>query len=289
MGAALARHPSGWGTRDGAALAVAALATTCFYWAGMALNDWFDLERDRERHGFRPLASGRIPPGTGLLIGAGLLAFGLALAGLAALAAGSGLVRGLLAGAAVGGAVLLYDGALKRWRQPGALAMGACRATNALLGGAVLGAAPGGWALVYALLLLVHVHGLTLVSTWEEEDAPPPDLVVAWGVTLLVPGLLAVLPVLPWGPDPTPGLGVWVGALPLGAVVLTQAVLALEQGTRARGERPTRALLRALWLLDLALVLGHGLIGLLPPLFGLWLAGTQGAKLLFAPPPRPRS
>src|SRR5690606_8830438 len=139
-------------------LLVAALATACFYWAGMALNDWFDLERDRERHGQRPLASGRIEPAIGLTIGAGLLALGLALAPLAATLAGSGPGPGLVAGAAVAGAVLLYDGALKRWRHPGALAMRACRATNALLGAAVLGAAPGGWALAWALLLLVHVH-----------------------------------------------------------------------------------------------------------------------------------
>lgn len=285
VGAVLARPDAAWEGRHLLGLAIAALATTGFYWGGMALNDWFDLERDRRDAPRRPLPAGRVGPGLALALGLSLLALGLAGAGLAAAIAADDARRGLLAGAAVALAVLAYDGGLKRWRHPGALAMGACRASNALLGGAVLGQPPGGWALVYAGLLLWHVQALTLVSTWEDEVAPPGAFVVAWGTTLLAPLLLLLAPLSGTGPSV---LG-WAGALPLLAIVLTQAGLALEQGTRARGERPTRALLRSLWLFDLAWVLGHGLLALLLPLGGLWLLSTLLSGALFAPPPASRA
>ena len=290
VGAALAHGAGAWEPRQVLALAVAATATVGLYWAGMALNDWFDLERDRVQAPRRPLPAGRIPPGLGLGLGLGLLGWGLLGAALAAALAGTPPAQGLLGAGAVALAILAYDGGLKRLRHPGALAMGACRATNALLGAAVLGLPREGWALVYAGLLLVHVYGLTLVSTWEDEDAPPGALAWSWGATALVPLALLVAPLRPWGPAPGPGPGVWVGVLPLLAVIGAQAGLALEQGTRARGERPTRALLRALWLLDLALVLGLGRPELLLPLGGLWLLSTLGARALFAPPrPAPPS
>lgn len=56
------------------------LASACLYAAGMALNDWFDLARDRELYPNRPLPSGRVQPRTGALIGAGLLGTGVLLA-----------------------------------------------------------------------------------------------------------------------------------------------------------------------------------------------------------------
>lgn len=284
VGAALAHGHAPWEQAEVLALVVAATATVALYWAGMALNDWFDLERDRALAPRRPLPAGRIGAGTGLGLGLGLLGWGLLGATLAAWVAGAPPLRGLLGAAAVVAAVLAYDGGLKRLRHPGALAMGACRATNALLGPAVLGLPWRGWPLAWAGLLWLHVYGLTVVSTWEDEDAPPAALVWSWGASALAPLLLLASPVLSWTPAPAPGLAAWAALLPLLAVIGAQAGLAVEQGTRARGEQPTRALLRSLWLLDLAVVLGLGLWTLLLPMAGLWLAGSQGAKALFAPP-----
>jgi 4-hydroxybenzoate polyprenyltransferase len=110
------------------------VASTCLYWAGMALNDYADRELDAVERPERPLPSGRVRPAQALAVAAGLTGAGVALAGAAG---GRRAVRVALPLAAT---VWAYDLWLKRGPL-GPLAMGACRGLDVLLGAA--GAVPG--------------------------------------------------------------------------------------------------------------------------------------------------
>src|SRR5262245_55663963 len=70
--------PGRWPT-----FALLALASACLYCAGMAFNDYFDVEQDRRERPFRPIPSGRVTPRQAARLGAALLAAGVALALLA--------------------------------------------------------------------------------------------------------------------------------------------------------------------------------------------------------------
>ncbi|MBX3465909.1 MAG: UbiA family prenyltransferase [Planctomycetes bacterium] len=287
-GALVLRDPAApWRAEEAGALALLALASCCAYWAGMVLNDRFDLERDRALYPDRPLPAGRVSPVTASLLGGGLLVALLALATLAGAALGQGAAaRGALGAVALAACILAYDGLLKAERLPGALAMGACRAANALLGAFVLGAWEGprelGPALLYALLLGMYVVYLTVLSFYEDEDAPPDAVATGCLGTTLPPALVALATLA--GPVRLHPLAL-VGALPLALVALAQGFAVIEQGTRARGERTTRALLRAIYLLDVALLLGtrHWVAAGAVALAGL--VAMAAARLLFAPPP----
>src|SRR4029077_2842965 len=90
------------------------LASLCLYWAGMVWNDYFDLEQDKRERPFRPLASGRVSVATARRLGILLMALGLGCAGLADLANGGLRWKALPLAIALGLAILLYDGWLKR-------------------------------------------------------------------------------------------------------------------------------------------------------------------------------
>lgn len=286
-GALLLRAPDApWSRDESAALALVVAASCCAYWGGMVLNDRFDLERDRLLHPGRPLPAGRVAPFTASLLGGLLLLALLALAAAAGARLGpEGLQRGLLGGALLALCVLGYDAALKQRRVAGALAMGASRAVNALLGAFVL----GGWArlehlapaLLYALLLGMYVIYLTVLSFYEDHDAPPDAVATGCLGTILPPALVALATLA--GPVPLHPLAL-LGAAPLLLVALFQGFAVLEQGTKARGERPTRALLRGLYLLDVAVLLGtqHWAAALAVALAGV--AATLAAPLLLRPP-----
>lgn len=302
VGLLLARPAGPWGLPALAGALALALASCCLYWAGMALNDVFDLERDRLLHPGRPIPAGRVSRAAGALFGAALLAGGLALGAAAgALLAGApGALRGLAGAGAVAGCVLLYDGLLKRWRLPGSLAMGACRGANALLGPLAAGALGGplepsgpggGLALAYAALLTTYVAALTWVSTLEDEDAPRSRVALAFGATAAAPLAASALTLLPGGASPLGLLG-WA---PLVWRVVGEGAAAAREGTRERGGRMTIALLRGLWALDLGALLA-GLAGApaallaagLGALAALFALGNLARRALFGPPPGAR-
>ncbi len=153
------------------------LAGPCFYLAGMALNDWADRDRDRSLHPERPLPRGRIPAQHALLLGVVLLAIGLGLCWAQPDR------RTFALGASLGAMVVAYDLGLKRWALPGAIALGACRGLNVLLGvagaGAALGQAHAGTAA--ATVVACYGFALTWVSTLE-ETRPWAGNMVRWGL-----------------------------------------------------------------------------------------------------------
>ena len=291
VGIALARPagaiaPAVWG-----GIAVLALGTLCLYWAGMGLNDLFDLERDRELYPYKVLPSGRLSLGLARVVAWVLLGIGVGCGGLGAWLATGSPLRGLVGAVAVAACILSYDAWLKRWKIPGAIAMGACRFSNAIFGAYALGwwGPTTGWgeALpLYALILGGYVAALTFLSTYEEESASPLAMTAGFFMTAAAPGALLALCLIhsEWRPS---GL---VGGIPLFGVVLAQWIMAIMDGTRTRGQNMTRAFLQALWLLDLGVVAGRLEPGWGPLLIVgvvLFACGKLGAKALFRPPPAP--
>jgi 4-hydroxybenzoate polyprenyltransferase len=286
VGALLLRAPGAPFTgAEAGALALLALASCFAYWGGMVLNDLFDLERDRVLHPGRPLPSGRVSPVTAATLGAALLLAHVGCAALAGMVAGGHAVRGALGGTVLAACILAYDGGLKSQRLAGALMMGSCRFVNALLGAFTLGAWPAEGRLtspllLYALLLLIDVTYLTVLSFYEDEDAPAEAVATGCLGTALAPAALCLAVVA--GPIRLSPAAL-LGAVPLLLIALAQGFLIIEEGTKARGERPTRALLRGLWLFDIAVLLGFGHV--VPALVaaGAAVVAMGAAKLLFMP------
>jgi len=172
------------------------LASACLYCAGMAWNDYFDVEQDRRERPGRPIPSGQVTLGQAARLGTGLLAAGVILALLAGwsqqLFDGSAqLAPGLLALVLVG-TILLYDGPLKHtWAGPAA--MGSCRLLNVLLGVATAGAAAD-WprGLYLAVVVGLYIAGVTWFARTEARLSN--RLALQGAAALMLASLLLALP-----------------------------------------------------------------------------------------------
>nr|WP_319574342.1 UbiA family prenyltransferase [uncultured Desulfobacter sp.] len=134
-------------------------ASSCFFSAGMALNDFFDADNDRIERPERPIPSGRISRQSAFTLGMVLLVAGMAFA----YTAGSGPFYAALGLAAM---ILLYDGVFKSNSIAGPLCMGACRYFNLLM---VLALQPfEGWALI-PVIPFIYIVGVTVLSRKEVQ------------------------------------------------------------------------------------------------------------------------
>jgi 4-hydroxybenzoate polyprenyltransferase len=230
-------------------------AAVLFYGGGMTLNDAFDALRDRTLHPERPIPSGAVTRPAAFLQGGLLLAAGLALAALA----GPGHAR---AGGLLAGAILLYDGALKRFAIPGALAMGFCRYLDVQLGAGLA----AGWAFGPALLLGAYIATTTYISTLEETPGATNRLRAALLVLVLVPILGTRL-------LPSP-LSAAFALAPLAGWIAFSGLRALRDGGNAAAlKRLVLALLLGIFLVDAGSLAGHRL--------ELWAAGAAALVLTF--------
>ena len=114
------------------------VAGISLYWAGMILNDLFDLPRDREERPERPLPAGLISVGSASAAGWGLLAIGVGIAATAGYLPGADSTNApLLVALLLAVMIVAYDGPLKKTvLAPGA--MGCCRILSFLLGASPL-------------------------------------------------------------------------------------------------------------------------------------------------------
>jgi 4-hydroxybenzoate polyprenyltransferase len=227
-----------------ASLVLLLLATSCLYWAGMVLNDCFDLAVDRRERPGRPLPSGRVPMHRAWLLGWSLLVLGVLAAGLVG-------TRQLLIAVLIALAVVAYDGWLKRYAV-GALSMGLCRYLNWLLGLSVLPLGPESHAL--AAPALIYVTALTLLSRAEVQAGdrrvlPLTGLTVAFAAIWI--GALYLAGVLPAG---------W--ALLLLAPALGAVASALRRAwldfTPTRVQATVRLMILGIVVLDALLVAAAG-------------------------------
>ena len=170
------------------------------YLAGMVWNDYFDRLDDAKTQPFRPIPSGRVPPGTAVLIAVVLTAVGL---GTAWFIGGTAQPGSLLAdyhhpltiAVVLTAAILLYDGWLKR-TPLGPVGMGFCRFLNVLLGlsAAALPGPDTGFAVHLAAVVGVYIVGVTWFARTEETDSDRRNLLFAAGVMALSLVLALTLP-----------------------------------------------------------------------------------------------
>lgn len=182
---------------------VAVLAAgVAFYWAGMILNDVFDLEKDKADGKPRPIARGAISLAAASAAGWGLLVLGVLLAAASGyIPNGHGTTTWFPAAIALALAVLIvaYDGPLKPTPIAPA-AMGGCRVLSFLLGASpVLVLADGmpvvpRYLLGIALGFGVYIMGITTIARDEETGGHLINLRTGFLVMLIGALMLAFAP-----------------------------------------------------------------------------------------------
>lgn len=179
-------------------LCLLSAASACLYSAGMALNDYFDVEQDRRERPFRPIPSGRITRRTAGLLGVSLLLAGVGFAVICSMMLGW---QPLIVAGPLAVCIVLYDGWLKRhWAGP--LGMGLCRFLNVLLGFSATGTWPEPWMLYIAGVVGVYVVGVTWFARKEADVSRPSQLMLALAVVIIALMLAALVPLSPisWKP-----------------------------------------------------------------------------------------
>ncbi len=226
-------------------------ASVCLYEAGMALNDVFDVEIDRQERPDRPIPSGRVPLRLASLLGFELLLVGAVL-GWTASYVGGGVLSGIVAsGLAL--AVLLYDKVLKK-TPLAPLAMGGCRFLNVLLGASAI---EGSWpAAVYLVAggVGLYITGVTWFARTEARQSARPAL--AGGVLVMALGIamLAGYPTLAASGEAPLVLALlsrWYGLLAiLGLIVVGRSSLAIFDPSPGRVQIAVKQCLLSLIVLD---------------------------------------
>jgi len=172
-----------------------ALALSCFYLAGMSLNDVCDLDHDRISRPSRPIPSGRIS-----LRNAGLLTLALFATGMLLLSAAPHL-SGAAAGVLLVLAIVAYD--LRHKKNPfSVLLMASCRFLVFVVAALALTGQLSEWVLLAAGVQFFYVVTISLVARHENSRATPfpfpviPAMLA--GISLLDGILMAVLVSFPW-------------------------------------------------------------------------------------------
>lgn len=167
------------------------IAGIALYWAGMILNDVFDIDRDRQERPNRPIAAGQVPLTAATSAGWMLLVIGV-VAGFFC-----GLVPGVVA-LILAMMVVAYDGPLKSTPLAPA-AMGSCRFLSFLLGATAALTFDNGveiprYVIGIAAGFGVYIMGITTMARDEATGGRSPLLVTGLVVTIVGIGLLALSP-----------------------------------------------------------------------------------------------
>ena len=166
------------------------VTASCFYLAGMVLNDFFDARLDAVERPERPIPSGEIPAAEAGFLGFFLLFCGLSGTEFCAASTGSELLR--YTGRVLAAMIVGYDVLFKRFPLIGPFAMGYCRFLNILFIIVAVNAVifwPDhhvpytwedeltllSWPLFYAFGIMAYIVGVTIVSGFEAglpDDEP---------------------------------------------------------------------------------------------------------------------
>lgn len=252
---------------------LAILALSLFYVGGMYLNDAFDREIDARERPSRPIPSGQVTATTVFAAGFAMLFLGIVAVVPTARLAGAGGVGGaVVAGTALGGAILAYD-----WHHKGnplsPAMMGACRVLAYVTAGvAVAGLLPPA-LLIAAGVAFCYLIGLTYIAKQETLGR----LQNLWPLLFLAAPVIYGLALLPSGS--------WLVLVLLLAMTLWIGVALGLLWRRRRGDIPRAvvSLIAGISLLDALFLVscgqeGAALLALL--CFGLtlfmqrWISGT---------------
>ena len=180
------------------------LAGVALYWAGMILNDVFDVEKDRKERPTRPIPAGLVSLGHARTAGWILLFTGVVIAAAAGRIPSDGApITWLPAFTAFALAVMIigYDGPLKK-TPLAPVAMGGCRVLSFLLGASPFFAIAAGSPLFekylfgIALGFGVYIMGITTMARREAEGGHSSNLQIGLVVTALGAVMLAFAPQL---------------------------------------------------------------------------------------------
>jgi 4-hydroxybenzoate polyprenyltransferase len=203
------------------------LAGVALYWAGMILNDVFDVQQDRQERPDRPLAAGQIPLRQATWAGWGSLLVGIGLAGASGRFPSVDHAATWLPGAvgvALAVMIVAYDGPLKKTPLAPA-AMGGCRLLSFLLGAAPCVALLPPQPLVFpkyviaiALGFGIYVMGITTMARHEASGGANPNLATGLLVMIIGAALLAFAPStaeanLAWRVDPDRHFPILIGLI----------------------------------------------------------------------------
>ena len=148
-----------------------AVCSSCFYLAGMVLNDYFDRNKDLQERPARPIPSRRVAESTALWLGTQLVVVGILLAGT--LSWMSRTPSTLLVALLLAAAVVAYDAILKKnWLGP--IGMGACRSLNVLMGMSVVSGALVSFNVNHLLIVSgigIYIIGLTWFARSEATQS----------------------------------------------------------------------------------------------------------------------
>ena len=178
------------------------LSVCCLYWAGMILNDLWDLEIDREERPERPLPSGRISLSAAGNAGWGLMLAGIGLALASGYVSADGFESHLLPmsmAMLLALSIVFYDGTLKK-TPVAPLAMGACRVFSFLLGASAAMPAMGGFPffaehqLAIGLGFGTYIIGVTMMARGEAIRQNRTPVVAGLLVTIVGLAVIAMGP-----------------------------------------------------------------------------------------------
>jgi 4-hydroxybenzoate polyprenyltransferase len=160
---------------------VLSVASICFYFAGMALNDCFDYKIDLAERANRPIPQGLISLSHAWLVGFTLLGCALLLAYLHS-------VTAFYLGLTLSCCILLYNGVIKDGLA-GSIFMASCRYVNWLLGASIAALTINSY--YFALPILFYITGLTYLSK-QEVQATNKNVIFFTASVLLLTGLAMV-------------------------------------------------------------------------------------------------
>jgi 4-hydroxybenzoate polyprenyltransferase len=135
------------------------VASVCFYFAGMALNDCFDYKIDLAERANRPIPQGLISISQAWSVGFTLL-------GCALLFAFMHSITAFYLGLTLSCCILLYNGVIKDGLA-GSISMASCRYVNWLLGASIAALTINSY--YFALPILFYIIGLTYLSKQEVQ------------------------------------------------------------------------------------------------------------------------
>jgi hypothetical protein len=273
----------------GRTFALVAATSALLYLSGMVFNDVFDSEVDAVERPHRPIPSQRISYRSALVLGGCLMGLGLLVS--AHIGQHNSQTRTAFIAIALASCILLYDGGAKR-TFAGPLVMGSCRVLNVLLGMSLATAADGmrlrPWhadELLLAAGMGVYVAGLTIFARGEARAPSRPRLLA--GMLTMLAGLLSLMasgriklrPADSFTESESWPL-LW---LALSVVILGRCLWAIWQLDSRATQLAVRSSLRAIIMIDAAIVLGFCgpfwawcVIALLVPMFLLerWASTT---------------
>ena len=151
------------------------VASVCFYFAGMALNDCFDYKIDLAERANRPIPQGLISISQALIVGFTLLSCALLFAYIHSITA-------FYLGLTLSCCILLYNGVIKDGLA-GSIFMASCRYFNWLLGASIAALTINSY--YFALPILFYIIGLTYLSK-QEVQATNKNAVFFTATTLLL-------------------------------------------------------------------------------------------------------